>query len=235
MIRTISVYLTFCLTLTVGAVAALPAMAQETVRTHNAPPAPTPGERDHRTVKSPPPAPVPTDDRDQRRTFARDLTPGQPIQWGLRGADRIDPNTRYALYNLRRAELGEEAQLAFYDCGSSSVCNDATRWNPNGGMFEFRRAPSPDEKGAIVVDEYVSIYNTKTQRFLALFGTWADEPQYIWQLRGLKADAVGRSISFSLYNSRENAYLILRENGIRTFLDNQTSDLSLMKGPSRLD
>lgn len=235
MIRTISAYLTFCFTLTVGAVAASPAIAQEAVRTHKAPPAPTPGERDHRTPSPPPPAPPPTDNRDHRRTFARDLTPGQPIQWGLRGADRIDPNTRYALYNLRRAELGKEAQLAFYDCGSRSVCNDATRWDPNGGMFEFRRAPSPIERGAIVVDEYVSIYNTKTKRYLAWVGTWADAPQYIWQLRGLKADAVGKSISFSLYNSREITYLILRENGIRTFMDNQSSDLSLIKGPTRLN
>lgn len=131
--------------------------------------------------------------------------------------------------------MGEEAQLGFHNCGSSSVCYDATKWDPNGGMFEFHRAPSPVDRGPIAFDEYVAIYNTMTRRYLSGTGNWSDAPQYIWQLRGLKDE--GSWISFALYNSthRPGAYLVLIEQGVSTSWQNCCSDLGLIKGPGRID
>lgn len=204
------------------ALAALPAMAQGTVRTHQGDtPVPTP------------PAPAP-DVRDHRTQWDRTMTPGQPVQWAVRGVSSIKPNERYAIHNLRRTQLGQEAQLGFYNCGSSSVCYDSTRWDPNGGMFEFRRAPSPIDRGAITVDEYVAIYNTKTRRYLTGLGNWTEAPQYIWQMRGLRNE--GDWMSFSLYNSEAyaGAYLVLMEQGVRG-RNNCCSDLGLIKSPGRID
>jgi hypothetical protein len=237
MFRTASASIALGLALAGAGLAALPASAQGTVREHrgDTPPAPKPTvDRDHRTVKPPPPAPTPGV-RDHRTTYSRELTPKQPVQWELRGMSRIQPNIPYAIYNLRRTEQGKEAQLAFKETPGDTVGRDATGWGPNGGLFEFRRAPAPTDKGAIVADEYLAIYNTKTKRFMEAYGVWADAPQYVWQLRGLQANAGETAMSFALYNVPIGRYLVLWDQSLNAEFPTRENDLALIKGPGRID
>ena len=136
--------------------------------------------------------------------------PAAAKQWNVNNTDRMTPATEYEFYNTSGGQLGYDNRTFGVDLG----------WvGHSGGYFEFFRKSPPgvrDHRGPIASDENVSIYNTKTRRYLMYYDRadtkaeleWSDTPVFEWQLHDQSPS--GGRVHFALFNNRVKKYLVYK-------------------------
>jgi len=140
---------------------------------------------------------------------ASQVAPPAAKQWNVNNTDRMSPATEYELYN-KTTQLGYENRTFGVDLG----------WvGHGGGYFEFLRKAPPgvrDHRGPIASDENVTIYNTKTRRYLMYYDRgdvkadleWSSTPVYEWQVHDQSAS--GGRVHFALFNNRVKKHLVYK-------------------------
>jgi hypothetical protein len=130
--------------------------------------------------------------------------PDAAHQWEARGAGSVQTASAYSLFNTKNnSRIGYDNRTFGVDLG----------WVSDGGQFEFRRDAGNvrDHRHTPISEtENVSIYNTKTRRYLKYYrrGEWKAEldwsrtPVAEWQVQ---RQSGGR---FALFNDRVDRYLV---------------------------
>jgi hypothetical protein len=176
------------LALAAAGLAALPAQAQGTVREH----------------RGGPPAPTPTEDRDQRRG-ARE---NDPVQWEVRGSV-VKPCINFQISNLRREGLGRDSILTPNGGGLGWVERNGGDWML---AVEKKDITWPcTMAGNVGPEVLLSLYNKGNNRFLSYKLGWDDELHRMWHVKRVKTvkrDGLTYS-RFAIYNTGYKRFLML--------------------------
>ena len=190
---------TFAVVLALLCIVSPPAFAQGTIRKNGGPP-----------------APQPTDDRDQRRG-ARE---NDPVQWEVRRS--MQHCLPLMISNLRREGLSRPSML------SPSI--PQIKWSDDGGDWHvvydrfYPFQPCRMGSSRYKFDEPTALFNSRNKRYLNTRLTWDILPQFVWNVRqrkGRERNGV-KYERFALLSIVDRRYLMLCHDDVDARKNNET-------------